>query len=481
MTRVRRITLMVLFAAAVGAAIPTGYALGAGRIVAASKAGARKRARKRVRALLHKSGISKLPSVSSALAGRPGSTGMAAAVVGTPPPLVEIPGQPIKDLFWQPGVIDAIAAGSATPEQCRQYWAGTQDGESGGMGACNMAESVGYSFANILGADSSLCYMKRFPTPENVAGGGVSVVSGDLPGGDITRIFSVPPGAGSRVVKVDVNGDPGGSGGHQNVFLRVHGDAQNRAAGNFYKVDIWFCKGAPTDPASGYDRLTISNSGHLVDESADTEGGADGHVSIVDGYLTFTDGNVSYDTTRGRRARVESAWGPGSFKGDVEIRSDNTMAVKSYDAGSYGAQKGYVVNAFSGSGPGSLSFLAGAFKGTHSSDGTTFDQTGIGATEFRTSFYAAAPGSELLGQLDAVNLDTDAFYADPPAPSVDASEYACDETPDVELTLDFENAGIRAAVAECDDRRFNGMHFCHDDPAVQQADMNFWTTCGGPH
>ena len=65
--------------------------------------------------------------------------------------------------------------------------------------------------------------------------------------------------------------------------------------------------------------------------------------------------------------------------------------------------------------------------------------TQTGATEFRTDFYAAAPGSDLVGELDAVDLDADAFFGVPPGPSVDTSGFACDTTPDVVLTLDFTN------------------------------------------
>jgi len=50
----------------------------------------------------------------------------------------------------------------------------------------------------------------------------------------------------------------------------------------------------------------------------------------------------------------------------------------------------------------------------------------------------------------------------------------------VASTLDFNNAAVQSAVAECEDRRFDGMHFCHDDPQVEQAGRNYWTACSGP-
>jgi hypothetical protein len=480
MRRLGRTILVLILTGILSTAILCDSAAGAvsGPVAAASAASAR--ARKKVRALLRRNGLAKLPSVSGALAGRPSRHHgrLGAVVVGTPPALVEIPGQPITELFWQPGVIDAIVGGAPTQQQCGQFFSGGQDGDSGGLGACHMAESVGYSFANILQGDNSLCYMKRCPTAENLAAGGVSVVSGELPGGDITRLFSVPAGSTPRLVEVDVTGDPGGGGrdGGQTIFLRVHGDADNRAAGNLYNVEIWFCKHGLSAPADGFDRLTIANSGRFQGMSAESGDDQGTYVSTVDGYLTFSGGNVSYDTTRSRRAQVESVNQWGSFKGDVEIRTNNTIATKSYDAGDWGARKGYVVSSFSGTGPDSLRFLAGAFKEAQTFNGG-FSGGMSGATEFRTSYYAAAPASDLLGQLDAVDLDTDDFFANPPFPSVDASEYACDATADVHVALDFNNATLRNSVAMCEDRRFNGMHFCYDDPTVNQAQQSYFSVC----
>ena len=480
MHRLRRITLALLITVSVTGARPPSD------VAAASPGHTGRRDAKRVRTLIRRRGIAKLPSVTGALAGHAPSTGgiVPMDVVGTPPALIDIPGQPIADLFWRPGVIDALASGTATPEQCGEFFAGPQDGTSGGLGACHMAETVGYSFGDIVRGDTSLCYMRLCPTPANVAAGGLTVVSGKLPGGDITRVFSVPPGSRSRVVRVAVTGDATGrdDSRSQDVFVRVYGDAANRAAAKLYQVDLWFCKAGPTAPARGRDHITIGPDGHLVAESAETDsgdGGGGANVSTVDGYLTLASGAVSWDTTRPRRAQVESMWQSQGFKADITIGGDDTMTVKSYDAGVYGAGKGYIVSSFSGTGAASLRFLAGAFEERHSADGVTFDATQTGATEFRTDLYAAAPGSDLVGQLGAVDLDTDAFFGTPPTPSVDTAGFACDAAPDVVLALDFNNPTLRTAVAECEDRRFDDMHFCHDDPGVEQAQTNYWTACSG--
>ena len=442
----------------------------------AARAGALKNRRK-VRALLRRKGLSKLPGVDGALAGRTRRhvRHAAAAVTGTPPTLGSIPGQPIASLFWEPGVLDAIANGVASPEQCGQFFAGTHDGDSGGMGACHMAEGVGYSFSNILG-DNSLCYMKNVPTPANVASGGFTLTSGEFPDGDVTRLFSVPAGANPRTVRVAVSGQ--GNGG-QNVFLRVASEEENTAAGNLYGVDLWFCKAGDSAPASGFERIRISNAGELTSEDQESDDGGS-NVSTITGFVSFQNGTLVYDTARSRHVVIGSQHGDGSFKADHTVAADNTISSKTYDTfGGSGGNKSYVVASFSGSGADSLRFLAGAFKERHTGGPSSDDVRG--STEFRDTFYAASPGNPLESRLDAVDLGSDPFYASPPSVTVDASAYSCSTAPDVAVTLDFANPAIAPLQALCEHREFQNMHFCHDDPAVQAAEQHYGPACGGPH
>lgn len=474
-SRIARVTLALLVAYAVGAVLPDAAAPVGPAVAAAKKRS--KKARKQMKKVLRKEGLAKLPSVSHALGGGPGA--LLAAVTGTPPALVDIPDAAIGDVFWAPGVVDAILAGTPTPEQCNQFWSGQQDGDSGGMGACHMAESVGYSVGNVLQGETPLCYMKGLPTQAIIDAGGVTLVSGEFPGGDPTRIFSVPGGEQPRVVRVNVTGDPMGN---QSIFLRVASAAQNRDRGNAYEVAIWFCApGDATAEAEGYNRITIGNDGAFEAVSNESHGGdEEAWLSHVTGFLSYADGEVLWDATRSRRAQVESRHPFGRFKGDVEIRPDQTIATKSYDVGdNWGARKVYVVTSFTGTDSHDLRFLAGAFKERYSQDGTSFDDGFAGATEYRGTYYAAAPGSSLLGELAAVDFDADAFYAAPASPTVDASAYSCAVAPDVEVLLDMANPAVEAVASACESRRFDGMHFCHDDTELLAAQQAYFNACTG--
>jgi hypothetical protein len=423
--------------------------------------------RRKMRALLRKKGLAKLPSVAEALAGPATAAGLApAAVVGTPPTLLAIPDLSAANVFWAPGVVDAIVAGNVSPGACAEFWGGTQDGQSGGMNACRVAQTVGYSFGDILSGETSLCYMKNLPTSDNVDAGAVTLVSGSFPGDNPSRLFSVPGGDGSRVVQVHVTGEPEGA---QSVFIRVYGSATNAAAGNLYAADLWFCPVGQTTPR-GFNRIRIGTDGRYSVEDDGTEM-VGSHADVVAGFVSFVDGAIAYDTTRPRRAVGAFSGDGGSSKTDHEIDPDDTIASKALNVYGGNVDASYVVSSFSGTDADSLRFLAGAFKGANG-----IGPGYVGSTEFRSTFYAASPGAALESRLSAVDLATDEFYAAPASVTVDTSEFSCDATADVELALHFENPAAAAVKRTCEHRLWERMRFCDDDPAVQAASM----ACAGP-
>ena len=139
------------------------------------------------------------------------------------------------------------------------------------------------------------------------------------------------------------------------------------------------------------------------------------------------------------------------------------------------------MSSFSGTGPDSLRFLAGGFKERNSQGGGGFSQGFTGSTEFRSTLYAASPGSALEGRLAAVDLGTDDFYATPASGAIDAAGFDCAAAADIEVALDFLNSTAQAIQQTCEQRLWERMHFCHDDPTVQAAEQAFQQHCMGPH
>lgn len=456
--------LLVLLLLGVGLPAPAPGAVAGHPAAAARRA---KRAHRRLVRAVRRKGLASLPSVSGALASQ--GAGQGADVVGVPPTLAAIAAGDPTQLFWRPGVVAAIAAGSATQQQCNEFWAGGTDGASAGLGACRMAENLGQSFGRILQSENSLCYMRNFPTPANVRAGGVALVSGTLPGHDITRLFSVPPNA-DRVVEVQVTGEDR----DQRVMLRVANADANAAAGDLYQVDIWFCPLTPGGAVRGVDHVTLASSGALT--VLENEGNDDGSVSVnaVTGWVIGSGPGATWDTSQGRTADV--AWGGqyGTFKSAVEITGDeiHTRAWSVFGGGDW---KSYTATRFSGTGSTDLRFLSGAFEERSGS------QTNGGTAEYRDPQYVAAPGLDLVAEVGGVDLLTDPFFGTAPAmPTVDATGFSCDTTADVVVALDFANPAVAAVKAACEGQRLDGIQFCETDPSISSAEQSFASACVGP-
>jgi hypothetical protein len=462
------VTLLVALALGTGTPRPSiAPASPAGKAAARAARNARRAHKRLVRAVRTK-GLASLPAVSAAFASN-GTQGAdvasSADVVGTPPTLVDIVHGDASQLFWRPGIVAAVAGGTATPAQCAEF-SGTQtDGLSAGINACRLAETLAQSFGRVLESEGSLCYMRELPTPANVHAGGVQVVSGEPPDGNLTRLFSVPA-AHDRTVEVRLQ-DQSES---QRVMLRVASAAANRAAGNLYKVDIWFCPSTPGGDPTGSDILTLDMTGHLV--VVEGRNNSDGSTSVdtVDGWVVGDGPGAMWDTSRPRNAQI--AWGDpqGTFKSTVQLVDDE---ITTWSWGSYGDQRGFAVTRFSGTSPADVRFLSGAFEEA--------GQPGPGTAEYRDPSYVAAPGLDLLSQVNAEDMSTDPFFATPPTmPTIDVSGYSCATPGDVVLAIDFSSPAIAAIQAECEGPQLDGIEFCTSNPAVQSATQNFGPTCGGP-
>ena len=438
-----------------------------GHATAGAKAGRKARqARKRLMRAIRRKGLASLRAVSGALASN--GTTQAADVVGTPPTLVDVANGDPSQIFWRPGVVAAIGGGTATPGQCAEFWAGQSDGVSAGLGACRMAEDLAQSFGRIVQSENSLCYMRNVPTPANVASGGLQVLSGNPPGGDLTRLFSVPAGT-DRIVEVRVTGQEK----DERVMLRVANAAANRAAGNLYRVDLWFCSTTPGTSPNGVEHLTLDTSGHLTAVEGHAEDGETG-LETVSGWVVGDGPGAAWDTTRARTADVLYGQPDGAFKSSVQVAGD-VISTRSW-GNSGGDWRGFTMTRFSGAGPAETRFLSGAFAEGNGS------QTSTGTAEYRAPIYVAAPGSDLVSQVAAVDLTTDPFFVTPPsAPTVDTTGYACDTSADVVLAMNFANPAIAAIRVECEGPRLDNIQLCQSNPTIQTAEQNYLSSCGGPH
>jgi hypothetical protein len=396
------------------------------------------------------------------------------AVSGEPPRLIDISSDP-ANIFWQSGHVDAIANGGATPDQCNTFWAGNNDGESAGFGACNMAEGLGRALELAAEGGTSLCYMKSFPSQENLEAGGLSLVSGSLPDNDVTKIFS--PGQEPRIIRVDIAGFPSfgeeeeGEQDHS-IFIRVSPKADTF----FYKAELWFCDGIGQSAAvSGTDVIEIENSGRITSRNENTGPGGEAFYSEFEGFLRPAKGGaLQYDKDRPRTAEAGFASNQDSFKVEMELKG-RQVELKTRSGGGDAPFLNSAIMRFSGNSPEEVRFRDGAFNSIFNGD------DGLsGTAEWRDTYYAAAPESPLVNKVQSQEeMSADSFFQSGPDTNFDFSAYSCGVTPDIHVSLDFSNQTLLASVADCQPQTFRNLDFCFGNSAISTAQQEFSNSCSG--
>src|SRR5439155_1426471 len=113
----------------------------------------------------------------------------------------------------------------------------------------------------------------------------------------------------------------------------------------------------------------------------------------------------------------------------------------------------------------SATFLAGAFNSE--SDLGTDSRTFSGGTEYRDTFYAASPNSDLVQQASLIDISTDTFFNSPAEVNVDTSNYSCAAKASIELTM-VRNDTLESALRPCFTNRLRQMEFCRNSTLVSQ-------------
>lgn len=415
--------------------------------------------------------LSKLPSLEGLVKENASTSQFSSlAVSGTPPVLTRIGEVGSKNVFWAPGVVDAIRTNTASPAQCGQFHSSSVDGESAGYGGCSMSQSVIQNLDTAINSGNTLCYMKNVATTANFAARAIQVIEGRLPSGGISALFA--PGSSSRIVGVRAIGDSEEESSDQYFgFIRVYSSGDLAAGGNRYKYDYWSCENGSLDEIQ---EGTISNSGNYTIRSYNF-GEHSGDFTINARVNIGSDGSVSFDTTQDRTLESNSISSEGSSKVLATITGDNRISSKFFS--SHGSDTNYGVNIanFSGSNFLDLRFLSGAFKDRFFRNGSLQHATTAGM-EYRSTHYAAAPSIPELSTVSAINLDADPFFTSPSTPSA-PSGYGCAVSVDVGVEMDFNNP-IMAAVTEiCEGGRVENLGFCWQDPDVSSAQAAYRTSC----
>lgn len=395
-------------------------------------------------------------------------------VSGTPPTLLDIVTSGPSTVFWKPGVVSSIASGSPTTEQCSEFFTGSGDGQSGGFLSCYMNQNAGQALAEVVRAGTTMCYLKNMPTEEVSRAGGFTITRGELPGGAVTRLFETPSGNTPRIVKIGLSAG-GEDGGASNGIIKIFSSNQIASSGDIYKYEMIFCEGSASVPRE-IERTRITSSGEFISSSFNS--GNDGSFAgSVRAFLRNEAGSLVFDATRSRTASFSSGRSEGGAtsvsKSEIEITGNNEIISKEYGIFPNDTRKAYSVSRFSGAGTRSLRFFEGAIKQTFAFGDFN------GATEFRDTYYSAAPANSYVSLLSSVDLATDNFFAAAPTVTEGSSSLNCSATADIEVAVDMENDAMRNVTATCEGERLDGVNFCSGNE-LAEAQARYSSVCSLP-
>jgi hypothetical protein len=142
--------------------------------------------------------------------------------------------------------------------------------------------------------------------------------------------------------------------------------------------------------------------------------------------------------------------------------------------GENSSRKGYSVSRFAGTSLADLQFLEGAFKELQ--DTFSFE----GATEYRDTYYAAAPDNAYRAEVAAVDFSSDQFYSEGISIPSRRSAFSCRTSADITISLNMAHEAMQPVGAECEGNRVDGsVTFCQSE-ALQDARTQWEAVCTGP-
>lgn len=444
---------------------------------------------KKVASAIGKGGLSKLPAAAAALSTHKlrgtlsgdtaGGKGLSSQnVSGNPPYLTSIAqSTEVENIFWRPNVVASIAAGVADQTQCSEFFSGSTDGVSSGLQVCELAEGIGFSFQSVVDAETNLCYLKLFPTKKNLRSGGIAITRGrkNLLNNDFTQIFSASDT--NRTIKIHTPQIDELGISAQNIFVKIPSTSANKKTDNLYQTQIYFCLDGATE-MSGFNKIAVNNNGRLsivTSNFSDPVNGI-GTTNSIQGYLDASNGTLKWDTSKQRTASIASVQSlVDKFKSTIKITADNLISIKRRNLYLSVINQQFSISRFTGADAFTTSFLEGAYKGEtiDNEQATVFS----GATEYRDTFYAAAPSESLASRVNSSDLTSDSFYASDPEINTDISRYSCTSGADIDLDILPTSQELVAALKPCINNRLSRMDFCARSPLVTQALQNFSNAC----
>lgn len=377
-----------------------------------------------------------------------------AQVQGTPPAFTDISTIGAESLFWRPGVIDEILSGAPSPNACTEFSGIGADGSSAGDAGCMMTQRVGLGFRSIIEGAENLCVLKNGLTEDNLASGGVSLVSGDLSGaGGVANLLNAPAAAGRLVAVDQVNT----GAGDRTQFVRVASVTENVAAGRLFQAEMWQCRDGQPQRA---ETIAIDSNGLFVNLIRQKNTFENLTQVVIGSLQQLADSSYRFDSARARSARIVAGSSTFFSTWDIGLDASNRMSMRSFSGFTSGAgtERSVTIADLQGSNVSQMRLLQVAHRQLLLSDGLPVSPA-VASMEYRDTGYFSAPSSQLAA-IAAGTSFSDPFYTTVPASTVDLSSYSCALTPEIRLQLDLAHDGIRNSTAQCTDTELEDYNFC---------------------
>jgi hypothetical protein len=388
--------------------------------------------------------------------------------------MVDISDIGVGNVFWTSAILETLRE-LPDSNACGQFFISAVDGQSAGYEGATTVEDIGYTFEPLLRSASNICYARSLPTTANLDSGVLSVVSGELPSGDVTQLFKEPAGNSARVIKINFTAD---SAVQRSSFIKIAPANENKTNAQHFGYSFWTC-GTNSEGVSVkvYEEGMVKLDGtYVVHRVGDDNYGT--FDATVRGRLKVESGELEFDPTVARSAEVKylSISEMNRFKAALTVDSSGALFENFLNRYRGRLSKKVIFAKLSGESVQDAAVTELAFKDQLIEEDLS-SRDFLGAIEYRNSGYRSAPGSELISKVSDESL-ADPFYDDVGSVEFDDSAYDCDAQADIEVSVNLDFEGASEIVASCSDEADQVNNFARENDILRNLLDGFEGLCG---
>ncbi len=419
--------------------------------------------------------LTNLPGVSTLIRSKrlPSSNANIQDVSGEPPAMVDINDIGVG-IFFRSGVVETLRD-APEPNSCGEFFIGANDGESAGYEGAATVEDIGYTFEPLLRSGSNICYARSLASQENLDSGVLTVDAGELPNGQIAGLFKEPSGENARLVKLKFTKN---QEVQRSSFIQLTSAQENRNKAQHFGYSFWTCgTNSEGESVKVYEQGVVKLDGtYEVHRVGNDEYGT--FDATTSGRLKIEDGELAFDPAVSRTAEVKylSISEMNRFKASLAVGSDGELSEHFLNLYRGRLSKKFLVANVTGDNLQNAAVTEAAFKDQLvETDLSSRDFSS--ALEYRDSGYRSAPNNALLSKVADEPL-TGSFYEEIGEVDFNSSEFDCNATPDIEVSVNLDLDGAQEIVASCSDEADQVNNFTRENDTLRAILDGYDDDCG---